>query len=181
MYKKSKIKSQKSKLTRRLALSLSKGFSLIELLIVVSIISILSVIGVASYINFSRSQTVTQAARKIVQDMRLAQSLANNNQKPEPNVCFNGCKTLDGYTFSLDNGSYTLFANCINPVENCAPIKLETLTGFTFDGFTTVKFKVLRRGVDFPGGKTLTVGAFGKEKKIIVDDGGSVMIEGETP
>jgi len=161
---------------------LSKGFSLIELLIVVSIISILSVIGVASYINFSRSQTVTQAARKIVQDMRLAQSLAMNNQKPEAGFCDNDCQTLDGYTFSLDNGSYTLFANCINPVENCAPIKLETLTGFTFDGFTTVKFKVLRRGVEFTDEKkTLTVTAFGKGKKIIVDDGGSVMIEGETP
>ena len=162
----------------------SSGFTLVELLVVISIICILSVVGIASYINFSRSQTVTQAARKIVQDMRLAQSLANNNQKPEPNVCFNGCKTLDGYTFSLDHdtGKYDIFAYCINPTETCGSIKSETLAGFTFDGFTTVKFKVLRRGVEFTDEKkTLTVTAFGKGKKIIVDDGGSVMIEGETP
>lgn len=167
----------------KLRVNLSKGFTLVELLVVISIICILSVVGIASYMNFSRSQTVTQAAKKIVQDIRLAQSLANNNQKPELNICPSGCQTLDGYTFSLDHSSrnYTISANCL-PVVACSSIKSETLaSGFDFSGLTIVKFKVLRRGMEFTGGKTLTVTAFTKSKNIILDEGGSIRIEGETP
>jgi len=160
----------------------ASGFSLIELLVTISIMGILIAIVVVSYVEFNRRQIVLQSTRKIVQDLRLAQSLASNNQKPEADDC--SCQTLDGYTFSIDHGTgnYTIFANCLNPIISCDPIKSETFSSdFSFSGFTSAKFKILRRGVELTGGEILTVTTFGKSQTIAVDKGGSIRIQGETP
>jgi len=156
------------------------GFTLIELLVTISLIGILFTVGIASYIDFSRRQVVFQAARQIVQDLRLAQSLAANNQKPED------CDgTLDGYTFRIPDTTYKIEANCFGQVpiktkEDSIPIDL------TLSGFTQVKFKVLRQTLEcvpplIPPATSceLTVSGFGKSKKVIVGSGGAINLENE--
>ena len=156
------------------------GFSLIELLVVISIIGILSAVGLASYISFNQRQTVDQMARKIVQDLRMAQSLATNNQKTVE-IIDAGCPSLDGYSFSITDGGYSIFPTCLSngTVIQLGPIKQETLPIiFDFDGTTTISFKVLRRGIVGPN--TITFTAFNRTKIIDIDSGGSIKLRGET-
>lgn len=156
------------------------GFTLIELLVTISLIAVLFTIGITSYIDFSRRQTVFQAARKIVQDLRLAQSLAANNQKPQlPDQTPDpSCATLDGYTFRIPNLTYEIDVNCSGPVYT-NKIKEDSIPpGLTLNGFVQVKFKVLRQTLECSP-CDLTITGFGKSKKIIVGSGGAINIEGE--
>ena len=158
------------------------GFTLIELLVTISLIGILFTVGIASYIDFSRRQVVFQAARKIVQDLRLAQSLAANNQKPE-----GACATLKGYNFEISNNTsnntYYINVDCSDALYTTKTFPpLPTDIGLT--GFTQVKFKVLRQVLECvpnpnPNPCQLTVSGFGKSKKVIVGSGGAINLENE--
>ena len=174
----------------------SSGFSLVELLVVISIICILSVVGIASYINFSRSQTVTQAARKIVQDMRLAQSLANNGQKP---TVEEGCVgNLSSYIFTrisdanlnCTSNYYCIFAYCVDGANKTFPKIKEVLVGsdITLTGLKKVEFLVLKRGAIIDGLESPSVGlrtlsvsmaSTSVVKSVVVDEGGSIKISDE--
>lgn len=162
------------------------AFTLIELLVTISLIGILFTVGIASYIDFSRRQVVTQAARQIVQDLRMAQSLAANNQKPQPPL---DCGTLNSYTFILDkvNNTYQVDVDCLNPPYDSNPFKpsVSLPSDLILSGFTTVKFKVLRQVLECfpdptPNPCQLTVeDSSGHEKVIIVGSGGAINLEGE--
>lgn len=155
-------------------LKISLGFTLIELMVVISITAILSALGIAGYMEFNRRQILTQASRMIRQDLRLAQSLAFNNQKPSD------CGTLDDYTFKLVNKTYKIFADCSNPDYSYvdSPTKEVTLPEIlSLNGFTQVKFKVLSSGVILTGGPQLTIVGWGLLKTITVGEGGEINLQ----
>ncbi|HUV72183.1 MAG TPA: prepilin-type N-terminal cleavage/methylation domain-containing protein [Clostridia bacterium] len=160
--------------------SIKFGFTLIEILVVVSVMAILSSVGFASYINFSRSQMVTQAAGKIIEDLRLTQSLAANNQKPEGD-----CSTLDGYSFFINKSqkTYKIEVNC-SPAYGGDSIRTGSVpSNLAITGFNKIEFKVLTRGVVAtpPGSLILTVSGFGGRwsKTIRIDPGGAIKLENE--
>lgn len=62
--------------------STSSGFTLIELLVAFSLITIISGIGFASFVSYSREQTVIQAAANLKQTIELARANANSFVKP---------------------------------------------------------------------------------------------------
>lgn len=140
----------------------------------ISVTAIVSAVGIASYVDFNRAQIVNQAAKKIVQDLRMAQSLAANNQKPP-----SGCGTLNAYTFSinLDTRVYTITPVC-TPAYSGSEIKTGSISGVSLRGLTSAQFKVLRQGVTVSGGN-LRVTGFGKEKVVVVEPGGAIYIQGE--
>jgi len=127
------------------------AFTLIELLVVISVIAILFTIGMAAYNEFNRSQILSQAAKNLKNDLRMAQSKALSGEKPA------GCTgTLDGYQFVFTNNTYTLNAIC---PPNVVLVKSTTLPqNVIFDPVPTqlLTFKVLTRGVDNPQIITLT-------------------------
>ena len=154
------------------------GFTLIELLVTISLVAFLFTIGFTSYLDFSRRQTVYQAARQIVEDLRLAQSLAANNQKPS-----GSCGVLNGYTFRFfDKTKYYVDVDCSNPTYNNTVKEGSLPSGLTLSGFTKVTFKVLRQTLDCDSTSPcqLTVQDASGHKKIIdVGTGGTINIEGE--
>lgn len=57
----------------------SRGYSLIEILVVVAIVGILSLISVPAFINYQKSATFKSALRTFTADMRNARALAISN------------------------------------------------------------------------------------------------------
>lgn len=155
------------------------GFTLIEILVTISLIGILSSVGIASYIGFSRSQQVLQTARKVVQDLRLAQSMAANNQKPQSPAL---CGTLSGYTFRISGNNYYIDVNCLNPVYDNL-YRTDTIpSGFTHTGFNKVFFQILNRGITCTPNADpcqLTINGNNLSKIVNVGTGGAIKIVGE--
>lgn len=149
-----------------------KGFTFIELLIVISLGVIISSIGLVGYVNFSRTQILTQSCRKVIADLRLAQSLADNNQKPS------GCSTLSGYIFEVvDEQTYRIDADC---PEGKMEYKEDSIPNdLSMSGFSQIDFKVLKQGLVPTGGSTLTISGFGRKRHITVSQGGVIKLSGE--
>ncbi|MFZ2024957.1 MAG: prepilin-type N-terminal cleavage/methylation domain-containing protein [Microgenomates group bacterium] len=92
-----------------------RGFTLIELIVVVAIILIISVVTLLNYNSYTDRQRVKQAGFTLRSDLRLAQTKATSGQKPF--VCDN-TTTLQSYevTFSDCDGKgacYTIQPICM--------------------------------------------------------------------
>ncbi len=82
------------------------GYSLIELIFVVSALILITAFGTARYNEFSERQSVQQSADTFVSNLRLIQSKALAVDKPQ------GCTTLVGWTVEFALKSYTMYAEC---------------------------------------------------------------------
>lgn len=88
-----------------------RGFTIIELLVVMSVMSILFGLGFARYRDFQRRQYVVSAARQVVADLELTKELALSGHKPA------GCTELNGFSFyRVGSGAvfYRIDASCTN-------------------------------------------------------------------
>ena len=74
----------------------SKGFTLIELMVVITIIIILSGLSIAAYFRFSQRQASMNDARNFATELRKVQALAKNLVYPA------GCLNLVGYRLVSD-------------------------------------------------------------------------------
>jgi len=151
------------------------GFTLIELLVVIALTGILSTIGLVNYMDFNRSQVVNQASKKIVQELRFAQNMAQTNKKEGTD-----CDTLKNYSVNFSGNTYTINRLCFSSLPNVTPtpslIKTDSVTAVTLTGFTYVEFPVLRQAPTTIGGNTMTVTGYNKTRTIIVDPGGTIKI-----
>lgn len=154
----------------------TQGYTLIELLIVVTIGVIIFSVGIASYREFSRRQDLLGVSKKMVADLRLAQQLALTGQKPEGS----SCSKLIGYTFERTSASgYALYANCDNGgvVSNVETKTLEFDTNVTFTATTnSIQFKVLGQGTNLLVDNvfTLSNSVSGNTAVITVGVGGNI-------
>jgi len=145
------------------------GFTIIETLVTMFIATSIISLGIASYVTFNRRQIVEQATKKVLSDLRLAQSMATNQEKPT------GCTKLYGFSFNTAGTSYYITADC-NPVL-ATHIRDVSLTGVTMTGLSKVRFNVLGRKPEFTGGQSISVGdSFGYSKTITVGEGGEIKI-----
>lgn len=149
----------------------TRGFTIIEILVAIFITTVLASVGVASYVSFNRRQIVVQATKKVFSDLRLAQSMATNQEKPA------GCTSLRGFTFNVTGGtSYWIGAECVPAFST--HIRDVSLTGVTMTGFAKVRFNILGGKVEFFDGKTqLTVSdPAGYSKAITVGEAGEIIV-----
>lgn len=146
-------------------IKLQKGFTLIEILIVISISVIFMVVSYGGFRDFARRQEQTVAKRTIIQDLREAQKNASTGYKPT------GCTgTLVGFSFRVTTAantnpvSYEISAICTNPLGGADVellLKTNTLTANIY--FRTnpnpnpIVFNALGRGTNIAGSTALSV------------------------
>ncbi len=96
------------------------GFSLIELMIVISLFALITIAATISYISFEGGQRLKNGALQIKNDLRSAQSSAQSGDKGA-----GSCATTDslaGWYVKFNSGStvnsYTIAGDCIDTSNN---------------------------------------------------------------
>ena len=163
-----------------------RGFSLIELMVVVSLFGISASLVTASYLTFERNQRVRNGAVQLRNSLRFAQNKASSGDKGLTGTLCNSPTsglegTLGGWYIKVDtsngaNTSYILGGDCINstggevPFTNTAgssqlvsmlPLdtKINSVTCTGCAGTPTVFFfRPLKNGVSFHLGNTVGSG-----------------------
>lgn len=156
-----------------------KGFTLIELVVVFSVMAVLATVGMASFLNFSRSQALQQAASDVTATLNTAKSEAVAQVKPTAagSKCLQGA--LNGYRIVITKaGAYTLYALCNGATDNASKVAKQ-LNGVNFDATSfavpalpiTITFLVVTGGVIVDNGVMDAQG----NADIIIDGTGSVL------
>jgi prepilin-type N-terminal cleavage/methylation domain-containing protein len=148
-----------------------KGYTLIEILIVLTIMSLLFNFGSAGFKDFSRRQALSGTAKNIQGDLRLAQANAATGQKPS------GCTTtLDSYSFNVKSVSrYTIEANCVPVSPIVKDVSLPSGITISTPSPNPLKFKVLSQGTNLTDDWTLTLSQTGTNPVIVtVTPGGEI-------
>jgi prepilin-type N-terminal cleavage/methylation domain-containing protein len=165
------------------------GFTLVELLVVISVGAVLSAVGFASYMRYSASQAVTQAARDVKLAIERAKFNATSTVKPP--ACTNN-DPLNSYSFQVcaisgtcstdpayNNPDYEVDYNCGSTIDvyNSLAKKLGSVTVDT--GVTTcsiITFTPLSHGVTGVPCTIRLTGARGASEILSVDTNGNVLV-----
>lgn len=141
---------------------LSRGFTLIELVVALSVAAILSVSGVFALVSYSRTQTINAAAGEVSTLVTLAKSRASSQIKPPSPQCL-PADTLKSYEIKLCGVSgysclntnnhansksyYQMVVNCGTKTFLMSEKKLPSF--FMFDNFSpsSIVFPVLVGGI----------------------------------
>lgn len=133
-----------------------KGYTLVELLVVMFVLVTIMGIGVLSYRDFNRRQQVIAAARLLRSDLRLAQTESLAGKKPEN--CDTATSVLNGYNFRrLSSTSYTVEAVCVNPNRTVTVRTVNLPPNTTMNNFNTIFFKPIGDGTSIPSGSSITI------------------------
>lgn len=157
-----------------------KGYTLIEILVVLSIAAFLFIVGYAGFRDFSRRQALTGAVKEIQGDLSLAQGYALAGQKPDDISC-NSPQSLIGYNFRIFSTSeYRIEAVCTGGQVIREAIILDASSGIsiTAPSPNPISFKVLGSGTNIPSSSTavitLTQAGTGATATITVGPGGEI-------
>lgn len=145
-----------------------KGFSLIELMVVVTLFGIAASLVTASYLTFERNQRLKNAAILLKNDLRLVANKATAGDKGPGGVC-PASSTLGGWYLYADfsagsNTSYKFGGDCVTGAAET--VFLERTVGLPQDTkinrifydtgnlnlATTFFFRPLKSGVSFHNG-----------------------------
>lgn len=154
----------------------SSGFTLIELIVVISVAAVISVIGIAAFVSYNQTQALNTTAADIANMFSVAKSRAASGVKPTTGPCFT--RTLDGYRISITiPRTYKLDAVCPSGISNILTSILPSTISFSTDA--TFFFAVLTGGFTQTGSSSpppwpIYLTGFGKSKTIWVDSLGNV-------
>lgn len=121
------------------------GYTLIELLTVISIMAILFSIGAANYREYARRRELINTALMVKGDLRLAQQYALSGKKPSVpvgNTCLTAGSLLEYYIFERNaaGDGYDIRAKCST---DATPVTLKTVDlsvkGISISTFSNTK------------------------------------------
>lgn len=128
-----------------------RGFTLLELLVVVGILVMIFGVAIASFNSFNRRSRLQQVALNFKSALRLAQTRAVSAEKPS-----SGCTTFVGMRVSFPNSSsYTVGHECTE--GDVGTIETTTLpSGITFVSIpNSFTFQVLTHLTTLPADQTV--------------------------
>lgn len=153
-----------------------KGFTLIELMVVITITAVLGTLGIAGFINYNQTQVLQTSSNEVATMLNLAKSRAQSQIKPSA-LC-PSLNSLSGYTVVITApSSYWLELNCSNgshPTINEQSKKLPT--NLSFSDNLSFFFPVQTGGVQ-TAGLIVISDPNGKTKTIMVNSLGGVSIQ----
>lgn len=156
-----------------------KGFTLIELIVVISITAVLSVIGIASFVNYSRAAALNAGVSDVVNMLQVAKSRAQTQVKQDGGLC--ETPILKGYrvTISISEKTYKLDVVCgsniTSPVVSYQK-KLPDALSFGDTTPTSIEFSVLN-GAVIGSGNIKINGYNDAFKTITVDPIGNISVQ----
>lgn len=151
---------------------LSKGFSLIELLIVISLFGFVSSLITVGYYGFSKRQLLTNAVGGLKSNMRFVQNQATSGVK-DPKSCNSTNSILKGWYVEVNlvqagagiiNNTYNIKSLCVNILDNQAsPCSAMLQTG-NYECSALYKTVTLPDNVQF-----VPAGAFAQSKYVLFE------------
>ncbi|QQG40695.1 MAG: prepilin-type N-terminal cleavage/methylation domain-containing protein [Candidatus Levyibacteriota bacterium] len=162
-----------------------KGFTLIELIIVIAITAVLSVVGIAAFVNYSRAQTLSAATSEVATMLQLAKSRAQSQVKPTQ--C-SDTQQLNAYRVEICDGScrgatdpdlkdYEFRVSCGGSFYTLDTKKLPANISFDKTSIAVVEFNTISGGISGSGGEIKVTG-YGNCKKISVNSASNISIGG---
>ncbi len=150
----------------------SLGFTLIELIVVLSVAAVISVIGIAAFVSYNQTQALNTTAADIASMFSVAKSRAASGVKPT--TC-SSSQSLDGYQIfiSIVNRTYKLNAICPPVTSLILTSILPSTISFSNPTDMTFFFPVLTGGFT-KSSDTIDLSGFGRSKTITVDSLGNV-------
>lgn len=151
----------------------SRGFSLIELLVVIVVTGVLLGGGLAAYTSFNDRQKVSNSGQQLYNDLRDAQGKAASNEKPE--TC--GSELLEGYQLRFSCESrYVVEVMCGGSVFDIG-VTRDLEAGVVLSGGSdeAVKFYILGKGAE---DKSFLVWGYGQAYQVDVTTAGEVIEAG---
>jgi prepilin-type N-terminal cleavage/methylation domain-containing protein len=154
------FKIKNYKLTKNLKLKIKNfqyGYTLIEILVVLTIIGILFSVGYANFRGFSQRQVVIDTAKEIQGDIRLTQQMALSGQLPDDLKCTTP-NTLNGYNFNvLSTSEYQIQANCTGGIVISKDVNLPSGILLSTPSPNPVIFNILGNGTSITSGQNATI------------------------
>jgi prepilin-type N-terminal cleavage/methylation domain-containing protein len=148
------------------------GFTLVELLVVISLMSILMLTSIVTFSSFTRTQSFQTSVSDVVSLLNKAKSRSLNQVKPVD------CATdsLKGYqvSFTLSDSSYKLEVACGDTTHLLETKKLSPQITFADTSSPSVFFNVATGVVDVP--KEVVITGFDKNKTINIDGVGNISV-----
>lgn len=175
---------------------LQRGFTLIEIMVVISVTAVLGTMGIAGFSNYNQAQVLQTSTNEVVTMLNLAKSRAQSQVKLST-ACIG---TLQGYQVEIaDNTTYKLrvvSSDCpLSPLTSSSILGTKALPkGVSFDvGIIgkTIFFPVQTGGAKSSGSIictptttacviTLSAGS-GREKFIVINSLGDVSVKSSEP
>ncbi|OGM23307.1 hypothetical protein A2961_04345 [Candidatus Woesebacteria bacterium RIFCSPLOWO2_01_FULL_39_21] len=164
----------------------SKGFTIVEILVVTVVLGIIFLVGTASYRDFSRRQVLESAVRQVRSDLNLAREWASSGRKPDDPLCTGVSESLSAYIFERTGGvgngcigawrnNYRINASCTG--GDVLDIKVANLPqSLCLNNFTDIEFRTNATYTPHSSGVDIRVNDLvtGREVVISVDESGAI-------
>lgn len=147
------------------------GFTLIELIVVITVIGILSTVGVASFVEYSRSQTIRTAVAEYITILNTAKSRTFSQVKGS------NCQTkvINGYSVTVTSATSYRFDEVCGGSSFLIESKTLPSTLTFSEPYPSFLFRVLTGGVTGHG--TATINGYGRSEVITVTAAGGVLTD----
>lgn len=133
----------------------SRGFTLIELIVVVSIMTLFMGVSIANYNSFTTEKKFDAEVKRVVDVLELAKSKAHAGD-----VGAFSCDDFNGYQVALSGSTYFLRMCCDNTCTNfntVATYRIPVGISASFASGSSIQFYPLTTGVSVSSSNTITV------------------------
>lgn len=151
-----------------------RGFTLIELMVVLSVMAFLGTLGIAGFTTYNQIQILQSATNDVAAVLNLAKSRAQSQVKPFA-LC-SSSETLAGYKVEiLAPKNYTLYLRCSGNDRKVEEEAKALPSNVSFKASISFFFPIQTGGVQAAG--QIIISGYGHNKTVTVNSLGGVSIQ----